>query len=146
MEFQKHDAIITIACVALSLSVSMSASAEEPKPSSKQIGQGAGRDENLPASPNLQTRETKRVCAGSIPSGWIKIDDSWDPGSCGQPSNVVYNIWLIERYSKKPVGSTMEACKGPVPTKWILVSTRAIPGICHPNGTFDNVMTIKRAK
>jgi len=144
MKFQKHDGAIAVACVALSMSVSISASSEEPNPSSKQIEQETVRRQNLPALPNLPARETKWVCAGAIPFGWIKISDSWDPGSCGRPSDLVYNVWLVERYNKKPVGSTMEACRGPVPTRWFLVSTRSIPGICHPNGTFDNIMTIKR--
>ena len=145
MKFRKHDANIAIACVALSMSANMSVSSDEPKPSSKQIEQVAVKPQNLPAQPNLPARETKRVCAGAIPSGWIKIFDSWDPGSCGRPSDVVYNIWLVERYTKKPVGSTMEVCSGRVPTGWVLVSTRSIFGICHPNGTFDNVMTVRRA-
>ena len=38
----------------------------------------------------------------------------------------------------------MEVCSGRLPTGWVLVSTRSIPGICHPNGTFDNVMSMKR--
>lgn len=34
------------------------------------------------------------VCAGSpIPDGWIKVNDHWNPNMCGNPGNIVYNVW-----------------------------------------------------
>jgi hypothetical protein len=27
--------------------------------------------------------DTESVCAGEVPSGWIKVNDAWNPTSCG---------------------------------------------------------------
>ncbi|MBK6877863.1 MAG: hypothetical protein IPG99_15820 [Ignavibacteria bacterium] len=52
--------------------------------------------------------ETQWVCAGQIPNGWVKINDSWNPTTCGNPTSISYNVWLIERYDDKPIGSSYD--------------------------------------
>lgn len=66
--------------------------------------------------PLQATGQVQDVCAGSVPAGWIKVNDRWDPMACGKPSSIIYNVWTIERYSDKPVGSVMNTCFGTPPS------------------------------
>ncbi len=89
--------------------------------------------------------ETQTVCAGSVPPGWIKIDDRWDPTKCGNPVAVTYNVWTIERYDNKPTGSVMTVCADVVPSGWSLIEQKWDPMKCgKPAMTLNNTMTIKR--
>jgi len=88
----------------------------------------------------------EQVCAGSaIPAGWIVIDDLWNPAKCGNPSTIVYNVWVIDRLDGTPVGATKSACVAPSPPGWVVVDNTWIPTRCgHPSTLLNNVMTIKR--
>lgn len=91
--------------------------------------------------------QVMEICAGSpIPAGWIKVNDRWDPTRCGNPTSIVYNVWTIERFDSRPVGSVMEVCAGaPTPTGWVDVTTRWDPTRCgHPSSIIHNVKQIRR--
>jgi hypothetical protein len=88
---------------------------------------------------------TQNVCAGSVPSGWIKINDAWNPTVCGSPATLSYNVWTLQQLSDQPVGAVIHACKGAVPSGWSLVGTAWNPTVCgHPATNQFNVMVIKR--
>lgn len=90
--------------------------------------------------------ETMNVCAGPTPAGWIKINDQWNPTSCGNPS-VGYNVMTITRLASLPVGTNLTACAGQSgPSGWILVGYSHNPMTCgHPtDGAAQNVMQIRR--
>lgn len=89
--------------------------------------------------------ETQTVCAGTIPPGWIKVNDAWSPTSCGNPTSILYNVWTIERFDGYKVGHVMQACSGNSPAGWIVMNTAWSPTSCgHPTAIVQNVMTIKR--
>lgn len=89
---------------------------------------------------------TQNVCAGSVPSGWIKINDAWNPTVCGSPATLSYNVWTLQQLSDQPVGAVIHACKGTVPSGWSLVGTAWNPTVCgHPATNQFNVMVIKRS-
>lgn len=88
---------------------------------------------------------TQNVCAGAVTSGWIKINDAWNPTVCGKPAIITYNVWTLQQLSDQPVGAVIHACKGPVPSGWALVGTAWNPTVCgHPATNQLNVMVIKR--
>ncbi len=88
---------------------------------------------------------TQNVCAGSVPGGWIKINDAWNPTVCGNPTNITYNVWIIQQFIDQPLGAIIQACKGTVPSGWAIISTAWNPTVCgHPATVQSNVMAIKR--
>lgn len=88
---------------------------------------------------------TQNVCAGSIPPGWIKINDAWNPTVCGKPATITYNVWTIQRFSDEPAGVVIHACKGAVPLGWAIAGTAWNPTMCgHPSTNQSNVMAITR--
>ncbi len=92
-----------------------------------------------------EVAETEFVCAGEVPSGWIKVNDAWNPTTCGNPTRVTYNVWMIAQYTEKPIGTVMVVCNGPAPSGWVIVGTAWNPTACgHPTTNQKNVMTIKR--
>ncbi len=92
-----------------------------------------------------QIADTESVCAGQVPSGWIKVNDAWNPASCGNPTRVTYNVWMIAQYTEKPIGFVMVVCNGPAPSGWVIVGTAWNPTACgHPTINQKNMMTIKR--
>jgi hypothetical protein len=87
------------------------------------------------------------ICAGSpIPAGWIKVDDSWNPTACGNPTSIVYNVWTITQYSTMPVGSTLLVCaNAPTPHGWVEINRSWNPDRCgHPSAIINNLKLIKR--
>jgi hypothetical protein len=96
----------------------------------------------LPLETMLQIQN---VCAGSLPPGWIKINDAWNPTVCGNPSRIAYNVWSIQRFTDQPMGAVIHACRGAVPSGWAIVGTLWNPTVCgHPGTNQPNVMAIKR--
>ena len=88
---------------------------------------------------------TQNVCAGSLPPGWIKINDAWNPTVCGKPATITYNVWTIQQLSDQPLGAVIHACKGTVPSGWAIVGTSWNPTVCgHPTTNQPNVMAIQR--
>jgi hypothetical protein len=91
--------------------------------------------------------ERMDVCASSpIPNGWIKVDDHWNPTTCGNPSSIVYNVVTIERYDNKPAGAVMTVCAGAAtPNGWVEIGSSWNPTMCgHPSSIVNNVKQIKR--
>jgi hypothetical protein len=89
--------------------------------------------------------QTQNVCAGSLPPGWIKINDAWNPTVCGNPTRIAYNVWTIQRFADQPMGAIIHACRGAVPSGWAMVGTLWNPTVCgHPTTNQPNVMAIKR--
>ncbi|HUJ16379.1 MAG TPA: hypothetical protein VL197_00115 [Nitrospirota bacterium] len=94
---------------------------------------------------NVSFAETQTVCAGSVPAGWLRIDDRWDPAKCGSPVAVTNNVWMIERYDNKTVGSVMTVCADTVPNGWSIIAQKWDPTKCgKPTMYTENIMTIKR--
>ena len=88
---------------------------------------------------------TQNVCAGSVPPGWIKINDAWNPTVCGNPGTITYNVWSIQQLSDQPPGAVIHACRGAAPAGWTVVGTIWNPTVCgHPATNQPNVMAIKR--
>ena len=85
-------------------------------------------------------------CGSSVPSGWIKVNDHWDPTRCGDPSSIVYNVCTIQRYDNKPVGSVLNVCAdAPTPGGWVVVNTSWNPTRCgHPSSIVHNMKQIRR--
>jgi hypothetical protein len=89
--------------------------------------------------------QTQNACAGSVPPGWIKINDAWNPTVCGNPARIAYNVWTIQRFTDQPMGAVIHACKGAVPSGWAIVGALWNPTVCgHPTTNQPNVMAIKR--
>lgn len=109
--------------------------------------QAVYRQTNNLSSTLNRVAQMQNICCGSpIPPGWIKINDGWDPTSCGNPSTIVYNVCTIERYDDKPIGSLMNVCAGaPTPAGWVVVNTYWDPTSCgHPSSIVQNMKQIKR--
>lgn len=91
----------------------------------------------------VQTTQT--MCAGPVPAGWLIKDEMWSPTSCGNPTNIVNNVYVIVRYDNLPSGSVLSVCTQPVPNEWIQVSTTWCPTCCgKPTQITNNVMSIKK--
>src|SRR5277367_1767871 len=63
---------------------------------------------------------TETVCAAQVPSGWIKVDDAWNPTTCGNPTTKTYNVWIIREYAGEPIGAVMTVCNGRAPEGWVV--------------------------
>ena len=135
------------ALVCGSISVVLADGTAEPKPSTRHIVQAAATPPKPPVPVMAPIIDAKNVCAGQISPGWIKINDEWSPNSCGNPSAITYNVWVIEQYDNKPVGTVLQACSGPVPPGWEVIGAIVAPGACgHPTDFSTNIMTIRRMK
>lgn len=89
--------------------------------------------------------ETQWVCAGQMPTGWLKIGGQWNPTTCGNPTTIYENVWLIERYDNKPVGTVMTICAQQIPSGWVKISGGWNPTMCgSPSTIQENVIQIKR--
>lgn len=95
--------------------------------------------------------ERKLVCRGAvIPKGWILVDDTRDASMCqgANPAMVnSWNVWAIERYDNRPVGTVVAVCaSAPTPLNWEMVDVYRDKDVCgHPNDPFEaNVKLIKR--
>jgi hypothetical protein len=97
----------------------------------------------LPVSPAGAAVNT--VCAGSLPTGWVKTNDFWDPTRCGNPSRITYNVWNIASYYDQPVGAIMTVCSNQLPVGWVTINTQWDPTSCgHPSRITQNMWTIQR--
>lgn len=104
-----------------------------------------------PAS-SISKGERQLICrGGSIPSGWILVDEAKDAKSCGGENPAVlntYNVWAIEKYEGRPVGTLIDVCAAtPTPKGWVLVDIYRDKSSCgHPQeGWTANVKRIRRA-
>ena len=59
-----------------------------------------------------------------MPAGWIKTNDSWNPTSCGNPSEITYNVCTITQYANLPLDSQLTVCAdAPGPNGWVVTNT-----------------------
>lgn len=93
----------------------------------------------------------QHICRGAVvPTGWIVTDDGRDRQMCGGDNQATfnsYNVWVIERYDNRAVGSVMEICAAaPIPTGWVLVDIYRLKEKCgHPEDVFSvNMKRIRR--
>jgi hypothetical protein len=101
----------------------------------------------LTALPLGAILHTQNVCAGSLPPGWIKINDAWNPTVCGNPATITYNVWTLQQLSDQSLGAIIHACSGAVPSGWAIVGAAWNPTVCgHPTINQTNVMAIKRLR
>src|SRR5688500_4323324 len=93
------------------------------------------------------------VCRGSTPpAGYIVTDDIRDPQMCGGTNPTTlnsYNVWVVERYDRMPVNTTLDVCaSSPTPKGWVLVDVYRRKDRCgHPDAMFEaNVKRIRRVE
>lgn len=90
------------------------------------------------------------ICRGaSVPAGWIVTDDIRDRQLCGgeNPATLnAYNVWVIKRFDRLPIGSLMDVCANtPTPGGWVLVDVYRSKDVCgHPENPF--VVNVKRIR
>ena len=91
---------------------------------------------------------TQDICAGSpVPAGWIKTNDSWNPTTCGNPTQITNNVWTITQYANLPLDSELTVCaEAQVPNGWVVTNTTWDPTRCGKpdNNSVNNVKTIRR--
>jgi hypothetical protein len=93
------------------------------------------------------------ICRGATPpAGYIVTDDIRDRQMCGGTNMTTlnsYNVWVVERYDRMPVNTTMDVCSAsPTPTGWVLVDIYRRKDRCgHPDAMFEaNVKRIRRVQ
>ena len=83
---------------------------------------GPQRGPESVAEPDVGTTVDKICRSRGMRSGWIATRYAEDTGNCPEstdPENP-YTVAVIERYSHRPVGSTMAVCADqPVPREWV---------------------------
>src|SRR5687768_10032558 len=81
------------------------------------------------------------------PTGFIKVNDDWDPTVCGKPSSVTRNISTYQRYDNKPVGTSLQVCaSAAAPAGWTDGSFNWDSNRCgHPSSVTNNVKLITRS-
>ena len=91
------------------------------------------------------------VCRGATPpAGYIVTDDIRDRQMCGGANPTTlnsYTVWVVERYDRLPVNTTMDVCAAsPTPPGWVLVDVYRRKDRCgHPDAMFEaNVKRIRR--
>jgi hypothetical protein len=102
---------------------------------------------NPPPPPPPSPPSTITICASSpVPDGYIKVNDSWSPTSCGNPTSIIYNVWTLTRYADLSIGSSLSVCSSaPIPNGWVVVATRWSPTSCgRPSSNIKNITTIQR--
>ncbi|MGC0151088.1 hypothetical protein ACPRNU_01350 [Chromobacterium vaccinii] len=133
---------------AIAIACGLSAVASAAEPAAAQVKQEALRQQAMQAPLVIgRLAATQLVCAGQLPYGWIAINSYWNPTSCGNPTQITFNVWSIERYTDLAVGSTLLACTGPVPAGWAVIRTNWNPTACgQPSQIVNNQMTIQRLR
>jgi hypothetical protein len=93
------------------------------------------------------------ICRGATPpAGYIVTDDIRDRQMCGGSNTTTlnsYNVWVVERYDRQPVNSTMDVCSAsPTPPGWVMVDIYRRKDRCgHPDEMFEaNVKRIRRVQ
>jgi hypothetical protein len=106
--------------------------------------------DNSPATA-LVKGERQLICrGGSIPTGWILVDDVKDPKSCGGENPAVlntFNVWAVEKFEGRPAGTQMDVCAAtPTPKGWVLVDVYRDKTTCgHPADSWGaNVKRIRK--
>ena len=98
-------------------------------------------------------RERQIICRGAaIPSGWVLVDDLRDHTMCDGSNPAVvnaYNVWAIERYDSRPIGTVIQMCAAAeTPDGWTVVDLYRDRELCgHPDDLWAvNVKKIRRVR
>ena len=106
----------------------------------------------LPGAANAYANRQLICRGGSIPDGWVLVDDVRDPAQCegSNPTALrLYNVWVIERYDDRMVGTVIDICAAtPIPEGWVLVDIYRAKELCgHPDAALTvNVKRIRRVR
>ncbi len=106
----------------------------------------------LPGAANAYANRQLICRGGAIPEGWVLVDDVRDPSQCegSNPSALrLYNVWVIERYDDRMVGTVIDICAAtPIPDGWALVDVYRAKELCgHPDAALTvNVKRIRRIR
>ena len=106
----------------------------------------------LPGAANAYANRQLICRGGSIPEGWVLVDDVRDPAQCegANPSALrLYNVWVIERFDDRMVGTIIDICAAtPIPDGWALVDVYRAKELCgHPDAALTvNVKRIRRIR
>ena len=106
----------------------------------------------LPGAANAYANRQLICRGGTIPAGWVLVDDVRDPSQCegSNPSALrLYNVWVIERYDDRMVGTVIDVCAAvPIPDGWVLVDLYRAKELCgHPDAAHTvNVKRIRRVR
>ena len=97
---------------------------------------------------NTKTGDVNICYDSSIPAGWVKITDFWDPTKCGNPTSHSNNVFQIRDVSDFPKGSTQDVCyDSPIPAGWVVKNKKWDPTKCgSPKSYSNNIYTIEKAK
>lgn len=103
----------------------------------------------LPGAANAYANRQLICRGGRIPDGWVLVDDVRDPSQCegSNPSALrLYNVWVIERYDDRMVGTVIDICAAtPTPEGWELVDVYRAKELCgHPDSAL--VVNVKRIR
>ncbi len=135
----------------LALGSASSLTAQTPPTSTNRqriIASGA----RLPGAANAYANRQLICRGGAIPEGWVLVDDVRDPSQCegSNPSALrLYNVWVIERYDDRMVGTVIDICAAtPIPDGWALVDVYRAKELCgHPDAALTvNVKRIRRIR
>ena len=144
---------LVLACLAAAPSLAAAQdTTTRPTPASAAAAQTLDQRAALRRTPSTRGPRTT-VCRGSaIPAGWILVDDMREATMCGgsNAANLnAYNVWAIERYDNRPVGTVIEVCASVLtPDSWQLVDVFRDKEVCgHPADAFvANVKRIRRVR
>ena len=100
-----------------------------------------------PTNGSFNPADTITQCSGdAVPSGFIKVNDDWDPTQCGNPSSITRNVSTYQRYDNRPIGTTLTVCASAgAPAGWVDGSASWDPNKCgHPSSSTNNMKLITR--
>ena len=105
-----------------------------------------GSERKAPAQ--LGARQT-RCSTDPIPAGWVKVDVITSPGTCGNETpgaSLDGNVWVLELYTNKSVGSAMSICADQAtPPGWQTLGIASSSGQCAAGGSGPgNIKSIVR--
>jgi hypothetical protein len=92
------------------------------------------------------TDDKVTTCSGYVPDNFLKVDFYPQSYRCGLDYNTsTYNMWTIQRYNDKSIGTTLKACAGFTPTGWTRLSISSSSTQCgRGTGLYDNIWTLRR--
>ncbi len=131
---------------------SASSLAAQPLPTTANRQRIIAAGARLPGAANAYANRQLICRGGSIPEGWVLVDDVRDPAQCegSNPSALrLYNVWVIERYDDRMVGTIIDICAAtPIPDGWALVDVYRAKELCgHPDAALTvNVKRIRRIR
>ena len=108
-------------------------------PEAQSLAQDGSTDAS-PSSRPLHGRTT--ICKGTpLPAGFVAVNCLIDSSRCnGFIGMTVSNVWVIERFTDRPIGTTLDICDdltNPIPSGWSVVSRFKSPTQCVLSSGFN---------